>query len=60
VPPKQIRPKSLADDLEVLSKIAFQAGVAPVARAEWRGRWALSCALRGGATRRRYDARLVA
>ena len=27
LPPKQIRPKSLADYLEVLSRIAFEAGL---------------------------------
>jgi 3-methyladenine DNA glycosylase Tag len=36
VPPKQIRPKSLADYLEVLSKIAFQAGLSGrVVDAKW-------------------------
>jgi len=36
VPPKQIRPKSLADYLDVLSKIAFQAGLSGrVVEAKW-------------------------
>ena len=36
MPPKQIRPKSLADYLEVLSKIAFQAGLSGrVVDAKW-------------------------
>jgi 3-methyladenine DNA glycosylase Tag len=36
VPPKQIRPKSLADYLEVLTKIAFQAGLSGrVVDAKW-------------------------
>jgi Methyladenine glycosylase len=38
VPPKQIRPKSLADYLEVLSKIAFEAGLSGrVVEAKWDG-----------------------
>jgi 3-methyladenine DNA glycosylase Tag len=36
VPPKQIRPKSLADYLDVLSKIAFEAGLSwRVVEAKW-------------------------
>src|ERR671922_40738 len=36
MPPKQIRPKSLADYLDVLSKIAFQAGLSwRVVEAKW-------------------------
>jgi methyladenine glycosylase len=36
MPPKRIRPKSLADYLEVLSKIAFQAGLSGrVVEAKW-------------------------
>jgi len=36
VPPKQIRPKSLADYLEVVSKIAFEAGLSwRVVEAKW-------------------------
>jgi 3-methyladenine DNA glycosylase Tag len=36
VPPKQIKPKSLADYLEVLSKIAFEAGLSwRVVDAKW-------------------------
>ena len=36
MPPKQIRPKSLADYLEVLSKIAFEAGLSwRVVEAKW-------------------------
>jgi 3-methyladenine DNA glycosylase Tag len=36
VPPKQIKPKSLADYLEVLSKIAFEAGLSSrVIEAKW-------------------------
>jgi 3-methyladenine DNA glycosylase Tag len=38
MPPKQIRPKSLADYLEVLSKIAFEAGLSGrVVDAKWEG-----------------------
>jgi DNA-3-methyladenine glycosylase I len=36
MPPKQIRPKSLADYLEVLSRIAFEAGLSSrVIEAKW-------------------------
>ncbi|HYY02885.1 MAG TPA: DNA-3-methyladenine glycosylase I [Gaiellaceae bacterium] len=38
MPPKRIRPKSLADYLEVLSKIAFEAGLSwRVVDAKWDG-----------------------
>ena len=38
MPPKQIRPKSLADYLDVLSRIAFEAGLSGrVVEAKWDG-----------------------
>jgi 3-methyladenine DNA glycosylase Tag len=38
MPPKQIRPKSLADYLDVLSRIAFEAGLSwRVVEAKWDG-----------------------
>src|SRR2546430_16770247 len=38
MPPKQIRPKSLADYLEVLSKIGFEAGLSwRVVESKWGG-----------------------